>query len=264
MNSEKDVAMLRPTTKLEQIIPVIGFGTWEITGRTCTDSVQNALDIGYRHIDTAQMYQNEEEVGNGIKRSKVKREDIFVTTKIATSHLEPDLIKSTTNESLHRLDMDFVDLLLIHWPVSGMDLKACLETMFELKDKGKIKHVGVSNFNPQLFKKALDIGPVVNNQVKFSMHEKQFENLEIARQRDVTITAYSPLERGSITSDDVLSGIGKKYNKSASQVELRWLIQLGNVSVIPKAASENHRIDNLNIFDFELSDEDMERIRQLK
>lgn len=255
--------MMGPTTKLEGIIPVIGFGTWEITGSTCTESVKNALDIGYRHIDTAQMYHNEEEVAAGIKKSSVNREDIFVTTKIATSNLVPKLIRSTTDESLHRLDTDYVDLLLIHWPTPGMDLKACLETMFELKDQGQIKHVGVSNFNPQLFKKALDIGPVVNNQVKFSMYDTQFDNLRVAKERNVTITAYSPLERGDITGDDQLKRIGKKYNKTPSQVELRWLMQLGNVSVIPKAASEDHRVDNFNIFDFELSDEDMEEIRKI-
>jgi 2,5-diketo-D-gluconate reductase B len=263
MTTQKDVERIDATTKLEGIMPVIGFGTWEIIGSSCTESVQHALEIGYRHIDTAQMYHNEEEVGTGIKKSGVNREEIFVTTKIATSNLEPSLIRSTTDESLHRLDMEYVDLLLIHWPTPGMDLKACLETMFDLREKGKIKHVGVSNFGPDMFKKALEMGPVVNNQVKFTTYKEQFHNLDIAKQNDVTITAYSPLERGDITEDDVLSEVGKKYNKTASQVELRWLIQLGNVSVIPKAESANHRQENFNIFDFELTDDDMKRIQQL-
>lgn len=261
MMTQKELEMMDATTKLEGIIPVIGFGTWEITGKSCVESVEHALEIGYRHIDTAQMYHNEEEVGTGIQKSGVDRGDIFVTTKIATSNLEPSLIKGTTDESLHRLDMDYVDLLLIHWPTPGMDIKACLDSMFELKDKGKIKHVGVSNFNPQLFQKALDIGPVINNQVKFTMYDEQFDNLEIAKKNNVTITAYSPLERGIIAGNDLLEKIGEKYGKSASQVELRWLIQLGNVSVIPKAASEKHRIENFNVFDFDLSEQDMDEIK---
>jgi len=251
---------LQADKKLNDVMPVIGFGTWEITGKSCIKSVSDALHMGYRHIDTAQMYGNEKEVGKGIKASKIDRESVFVTTKIATDNLKPELIKKTTDESLSRLDMEYVDLLLIHWPVSGMDLNACLDTMFELQDKDKVKHVGVSNFKPDLFKKALNIGDILTNQVKFSPHTGQEENLKIARENDCIITAYSPLERGDIVKDKKLKQIAEKYKKTVAQVSLRWLIQLGNVSVIPKAESEDHRKTNLEIFDFELSEEDIKTI----
>jgi 2,5-diketo-D-gluconate reductase B len=263
MDTLKNAVQLNPTTKIEGIIPVIGFGTWEILGNNCIDSVADALDIGYRHVDTAQMYGNEKEVGEGIKKSHVSREDIFVTTKIATHNMEPSLVRSSTIESLKKLGTGHVDLLLIHWPTPGMDLKACLETMMELKEDGKISNLGVSNFSPSLYRLAIEIGGAVNNQVKFSPFEEQFDNLEVARAHKLSLTAYSPLERGRISSNDALSKIGKKYRKTASQVALRWLLQLGNVSIIPKAASKQHREENFKLFDFELSEEEMKEIKGL-
>ena len=254
---------MKADTKILGIIPVIGFGTWEITGEQCADSVQNALELGYRHIDTAQLYTNEREVGKGIKRSSVKRESIFVTTKIATHNFTPELIRQSTMESIQKLDTGYIDLLLIHWPTYEMDLETCLNAMFGLKDEGKIKNVGVSNFNPELFRKAISLGPVINNQVKFTPYHNQFGNLEVAHKENKILTAYSPLERGDIIKDKSLSQIGNKYSKTASQVSLRWLIQLGNVSVIPKATNEEHQKENINIFDFELSEEDMETIKHL-
>lgn len=257
MNQNKN---LKADTKLNNVMPVIGFGTWEITGKACIKSVSDALQMGYRHIDTAQMYGNEKEVGKGIKASKIDRSSVFLTTKIAKDNITPELIKKTTDESLTRLETDYVDLLLIHWPVPGMDLKACLDAMFELRDENKIKHVGVSNFDPDLFKEALDIGDILTNQVKFTPHTGQDANLKIARDNNCIITAYSPLERGSVVKDEKLKQIAEKYKKTVAQVSLRWLIQLGHVSVIPKAESENHRQANLDIFDFELSEEDMKAI----
>jgi 2,5-diketo-D-gluconate reductase B len=255
--------MIQANTRLKRILPVLGFGTWELHDRGCSDAVESAIHIGYRHIDTAQLYNNEKEVGKGIQQSGVNRSDLFVTTKIATDNLHPSRIISSTINSLRKLDMDYIDLLLIHWPIPRMDLKACLEAMFELQAKEYIKYVGVSNFSPELFLEALKFGPVLNNQVKFSPYHQQSENLEIARAKNKTITAYSPLGRGEAAGDQLLSRIGSKYNKTAAQTALRWLIQLGTVSVIPKAASEEHRIENFNIFNFELSKEDMQEISEL-
>jgi diketogulonate reductase-like aldo/keto reductase len=249
--------------KLLGIMPVIGLGTWEMAGPGCTDSVIKALELGYRHIDTAQIYGNEKEVGKGMQQSGVNREEIFLTTKIATVNLTPGRIKSTTDESLERLATSYVDLLLIHWPTETMNLRDCLKTMFELRDQGLVKYVGVSNFNTHLFKKALEIGPVLTNQVKFTPYQGEFENLKYAQEQKKIITAYSPLARGKIVNDRILNKIGEKYGKSASQVTLRWLIQLENVSVIPKALNEQHQKENLEIFDFKLSDEDMDVIKQL-
>ncbi|MFW6222214.1 MAG: aldo/keto reductase [Bacteroidota bacterium] len=198
---------IQADTKILDIMPVIGFGTWEITGKSCIESVKDAIHMGYRHIDTAQMYTNEKEVGKGIRQSGIEREELFVTTKIATNNLKPDLIRKTAIESLTRLNMDYVDLLLIHWPTPDMDLRACLETMFELKEQKRIKHVGVSNFDPELFEQAIEIGPVINNQVKFTPHHTQMDNLAVARKHNKIITAYSPLERGSIVKDSTLEEI---------------------------------------------------------
>lgn len=249
--------------KLLGIMPVIGIGTWEMTGYACTESVISALSLGYRHIDTAQIYGNEKEVGKAMQQSGIKREDIFLTTKIATSNLTPRKIRYTAAESLERLGTEYVDLLLIHWPTSDMNLRDCLKTMFELRDQSLVRYVGVSNFDPHLFREAMDIGPVLTNQLKFSPYHGEFENLKISQEYEKIITAYSPLARGGIANDRTLNKIGEKYGKTAAQVTLRWLIQLGNVSVIPKADSEQHQKENLEIFDFELSAEDADRIKQL-
>ncbi len=255
--------MLTAESKIRDIIPVIGFGTWEIGGDTCVESVKDALNIGYRHIDTAQVYNNEEEVGKGIKQSGTDREDIFLTTKIATNNLHIGRIKPSFEESLQKLQTGYVDLLLIHWPIQSMNLKACLQAMFELKEENKVRHVGVSNFGPELFERSLIYGHIANNQVKFNPYHTAFDTLEVAKKTDSTLTAYSPLGRGRASKDETFSEIGEGHNKTASQIILRWLIQLGNVSVIPKAASEKHRRENFEIFDFELSEEEMKRINDV-
>jgi diketogulonate reductase-like aldo/keto reductase len=252
--------MLTKDKKLNKILPVIGLGTWEITGKACTESVCNALKMGYRHIDTAQLYKNEEDVGTGIRKSEVPREDIFITTKIATGNLTPVKIRTSFLESLRRMQTDYIDLLLIHWPTESMDLKACLDTMFEMHEDNKLNYVGVSNFDADLFNESHNYGPVLTNQVKFSPYDNAFSELDAAKKAGCTLTAYSPLGRGKVSSDTKLKKIGEKYGKSPAQIALRWLLQLDNVSVIPKASSEEHLKENLDIFDFELTDEDMERI----
>lgn len=253
----------KPGDKVLGIMPVIGLGTWEMNGSECTESVISALQMGYRHIDTAQIYGNEKEVGRGISESGIRREDVFLTTKIATTNLTASRIKRTARESLERLGTGYADLLLIHWPTEAMDLSECLDAMTELKGDGFIRHIGVSNFDPLLFKKSIEIASVLTNQVKFTPYHEEFENLALAREKNRIITAYSPLARGAIQKDKILNSIGEKYGKTASQVTLRWLIQLGNTSVIPKASSEKHQEENIDIFDFELSPEDVEHMRQL-
>jgi 2,5-diketo-D-gluconate reductase B len=241
-------------------IPLLGLGTWQLTGKSCVETVAAAIGMGYRHLDTARIYGNENEVGKGIQQSGVGREEIFITTKISTGDLLPGEVIKATQNSLNNLNTNYIDLLLIHWPLPGMDLRGCLEQMFRMKDQGKVKHIGVSNFNPGLFKKAIETGPVICNQLEFSPYKKQEENLAIARESGLMITAYSPLGEGKINRDTFLSEIGKKYERSPAQVALRWLLQHGNVSVIPKASGEKHLKENMNIFDFELSDEDMQKI----
>jgi 2,5-diketo-D-gluconate reductase B len=245
-------------------IPALGLGTWAMSGKECADTVAAAINIGYRHLDTAQNYGNEAEVGEGIKKSNTAREELFVTTKVSTRNLEPGLLARAAGESLKLLKTDYIDLLLIHWPTSDMILEETLDAMFRLKEEGKIRHVGVSNFSPSLFRKALGLGPVICNQVEFSPYKKQDENLAIAREHNVMITAYTPLAQGKVSRDIRIREIAKSYEKTAAQVTLRWLLQKGNLSVIPKASSITHLKENLEIFDFELSGEDMEKMSAIR
>jgi 2,5-diketo-D-gluconate reductase B len=244
-------------------IPVVGLGTWNMVGKHCMESVRSALNNGYRHIDTAQMYHNEKEVGEAIKQSGVPREEIFVTTKLAPARLRPDLIEDAVNESLNKLQTGYIDLLLIHWPVPRMDMRGCLDEMTGLTYTGIVKNIGVSNFSAELFSEALRIAPVICNQIELTPYHYDNENIQTAKNHDIMITAYSPLVKGFIKNDFILKEIGKRHNKSAAQTALRWLVQLGNVSVIPKASNEKHQRENLEIFDFSLSKIEMGEIAAL-
>ncbi len=255
--------MKHTLTIKEGQIPILGLGTYGLNGRKCTDIVSGAIQLGYRHLDTAQMYRNESEVGEGIRNSGTPRGEVFLTTKVSTGNMDPSSIRSSTEKSLEKLGTDYVDLLLIHWPTSGMDLESCLGAMFDLRNQGKLRHVGVSNFDSGLFRQAMDLGPVVCNQVEFSPYVNQSENLTTAKYGGAIITAYSPLARGRVGRDDLLVEIGKEYQKTAAQVALRWLVQQESVSVIPKSGGETHLRENMEIFDFDLSDEDMEKISAL-
>ncbi len=240
-----------------QSIPLVGLGTYGMTGRSGINGIIDAIDIGYRHFDTAQMYRNEREVGEGIRQSGISREEVFITTKISAYNLEPEAIDSSSRQSIENLATEYADLLLIHWPTPGMDLESCLSAMVKLREEGLTRHIGVSNFSPDLFIQALAIAPVICNQVEFSPYVGEFKNLEIAKNKNLMLTAYSPLGKGRTGRDARLSRIGDKYGKTASQTALRWLLQLGNVSIIPKASNEKHRRENFDIFDFELDEEDM-------
>jgi 2,5-diketo-D-gluconate reductase B len=241
-------------------IPLLGLGTWNLSGNQCVNTVTAALEMGYRHLDTAHIYDNEKEVGNGIKKSEVPREEIFVTTKISTGDLHPDAVIPAAERSLQKLQTGYIDLLLIHWPTLGLNLKKTLNEMFRLKDQGKVRHVGVSNFGPELFKQAIDSGPVICNQVKFHIHKRQDENLEIAKSGGLMITAYSPLDEGRSVKDPLLLKLAQKYSRTPAQIALRWLLQQGNISVIPKASGDLHLQENMQIFDFELAEDDMMKI----
>ncbi len=245
-------------------IPMLGLGTWPMSGKECSDTVAAAINMGYRHLDTAQNYHNETEVGEGIRKSNTARDELFIVTKVSTRNLEPGLLARAAEESLGKLKIDYIDLLLIHWPTADMILEETLDAMFRLREQGKIRHAGVSNFSPALFREALDQGPVICNQVEFSPYKKQEDNLAVAREFNVMITAYTPLANGKVSRDIRLKEIGKSYEKSAAQVTLRWLLQLGNVSVIPKASSIQHLKENLEIFDFELSREDIKKISEIR
>jgi diketogulonate reductase-like aldo/keto reductase len=238
-------------------VPALGFGTWTLAGDECADAVTDAINIGYRHIDTAQAYGNEEFVGQGIKDSGVDRSELFVTTKVWFTDLKPDVIKQKTNESLEKLQLDFIDLLLIHWPTTGMNLKQIIGAFNQVKKKGFVKNIGVSNFNMTLLEEAMKYGDIFCNQVEYHPFLNQAKLLEKARSSDMLITAYSPLAKGNAVNNEKLQIIGKRYNKTAAQVILRWLLQQDKVAPIPRSSKHLHRVANFEIFDFELDDNEM-------
>lgn len=250
-----------PTETVQTIdIPKLGLGTWQSEGDTCREAVEHALELGYRHIDTAQAYDNEDQVGQGINDSGVDRDEIFLTTKIWYEQADPESVRRSTEESLRKLDTDYVDLLLLHWPNDEVELEKTLEAMMELKDEGKTRLIGVSNFTAELLRKAVEIAPIATNQVEYHPYLNQDHILRLARENNMTVTSYSPLGRGRVPSDAGLKKIGEKYKKSAAQVALRWHIQQDGVIAIPKANSADHREENFDIFDFELSTEEMDAI----
>lgn len=246
-------------------IPRLGFGTWQLNNETALSAVNHALEIGLRHIDTAQIYNNEEWVGEALKQSSVLRENIFLTTKLWENHLKGgnSLIQGT-EESLQRLKTDYIDLLLIHWPFSGIPLKECLQAMEKLKKSGKIRAIGVSNFTSVILKQAVEYCPqIVTNQVEYHPLLNQETLLKAAKAHNIFLTAYSPLARGHVTKIKQLETIGRKYEKTPTQIALRWLVEQENVVCIFKSANP-HRIEsNFNIFDFQLSSEDKKIIQQL-
>lgn len=244
-------------------VPALGFGTWELEGDDCLRGVRHALEVGYRHIDTAQVYGNEEQVGEAMQASGVARGDIFLTTKIWNSRLDPVKVRSSSEYSLRNLRTDYVDLLLIHWPARMDILPATLEAMMELRAEGKVRHVGISNFTAAQMQIAMEHAPIFTNQVEHHPYLGQQTLRALCVDAGVMLTAYSPLARGRVPSDPVLAEIGTAHGKSATQVALRWLIQQPNVSAVPKSASEKHIESNFDIFDFVLSDDEVARIDAL-
>lgn len=245
-------------------LPSIGYGTYPLTGEKCKEAVLDALQIGYRHIDTASSYENEADVGRAIQESSIDRRELFVTTKIWYTDLSPEKMKVSAQESLKKLKMDYVDLLLIHWPSPEMNLERSIETLMELKESGKAKGIGVSNFPPKLFKRACALGEIFTNQVEYHPFLNNDTLLNICEEYGVLLTAYSPLAHGKVMREDVLINIGKKYGKTAAQVTLKWLIQQPKVLAIPQASSHEHRVKNLDIMDFELTNEEMVQINGIK
>lgn len=252
-------------------VPTLGLGTYKITGDACRESVAHALTMGYRHIDTAQMYGNEAEVGAGIDEAPVVREDVFLTTKVWHTDLAPADVQRTTEESLRALRTDYVDLLLIHWPAhldaDADALRRTLDAFVDLKETGQARHIGVSNFSLKLLDQTVahlpDTAPLFAHQAEYHPFLSQADVLRHAREHDYLFTAYRPLARGAVLQNDRMQAIANRHGKSAAQVAIRWLIQQPNVAAIPKAARAAHRVSNLDVYDFTLSDEEMRAIHAL-
>lgn len=252
----------QPTITLNQdvSIPQLGFGTWKVTGDDGREAIKTALDVGYRHIDTAYHYGNHEIVGEAISNASVARDDVFVTTKIWRDHLEIDDLHDQFEESLQQLDMEYVDLLLVHWPNESVDLNETLSAMQELKDEEKVRAIGVSNFTTDLLEEALDTDvEVVNNQVEFHPTLNQKRLKQFCDENDIVITAYSPLAQGRDLQLDLIQQIGQKHDRSPAQVILNWLMQKGMVA-IPRSKKEEHIKSNFQSLEWELDDEDLAAI----
>jgi len=243
--------------------PTLGFGTFELSGETCRKAVAKALEVGYRHIDTARMYENEKEVGLGMRDSGLDRKDFFVTSKVWWEDLSPETIRSEVDASLEALRTDYLDLVLIHWPNPDYSLRDTIVTLKELKDAGKIKLYGVSNFTPDLFHEAIGYGDIFANQVEYHPLLGQQRLLDLIRDLDRALIAYAPLAQGAAIGYPELEDIGKKHGKSSEQVALRWLIEQDNVLAIPRSSNPEHIESNFDIFDFELDEADRERIADL-
>ncbi|MBV8926892.1 MAG: aldo/keto reductase [Bradyrhizobium sp.] len=242
-------------------IPAIGLGTWELRGRACARIVEQALRLGYRHIDTAQVYENEREVGDGLRASGVRRDDVFVTTKIWTTHFAPNDLERSAKESLVRLRMPEVDLLLLHWPNPQVPLAETLGALAHAKRMGLARHIGVSNFTVALIEEAVKASPVplVCDQVEYHPYLDQAKVRQACAANGMALVAYSPVAKGKIKNDPTLTRIGREHRKSPAQICLRWLVQQ-NVSAIPRTSRIERLSENIDIFDFELSGAEMDRI----
>jgi 2,5-diketo-D-gluconate reductase B len=244
-------------------VPRVGFGTWQINGDRCREAVRDALEIGYRHLDTARAYGNEREVGEGLADSGVPREDVFLTTKVWMEDAAHDDVIASAHASLRDLGIDQLDLLLLHWPNPRVPIAETLGAMAELREQGLIRHAGVSNFPPRMLREALESGPLFTDQVEYHPYLGQDELLGICREADVMLTAYAPFAHGKLLREPVLTEIGAAHGKTAAQVCIRWLIDQPQVATIPKASSHENRVANFDVFDFRLTDEDRARIDAL-
>jgi diketogulonate reductase-like aldo/keto reductase len=246
-------------------IPAIGLGTMTLKGAVCVDVVKAALQSGYRHIDTAERYENETEVGEGLHASGIKRDDIFVTTKVYWTDAAAGDFARSVEASLKRLRLSAVDLLLIHWPNPKVPLAETVGALCKAKRDGLTKHVGVANFTVGLIDEAVRLAsePLVTNQVEVHPFLDQSKVIAACKRHGLSVTAYCPLARGKVPGSDVLQRIGQAHGKSATQVALRWLVQQGIIP-IPRTSKIERLSENLAVFDFTLTASEMAEIETLK
>ena len=248
-------------------IPVLGLGTWQSTGQDCVDVVSQALKMGYEHIDTAQAYGNEKEVGQGIKQSGVSRDKFFLTTKIFPDDMkfEPEKLIAAAKRSLADLDTDYVDLLLLHWPDDRVPLSETIPALCELQKQGLTRHIGVSNFNIANIieaEKYADV-PIVVNQVEFHPFIKQKTLQTFLNNHHILLEAYSPLARGDVFDNEIIKEIADKHNVTPAQISLAWILADKHRIAIPKTANPDHLQGNLDAINVQLSADDIEKISSL-
>ena len=245
-------------------IPLLGLGTWDLRGRVCARIVEQALRLGYRHVDTAEMYDNEREVGEGLRASGVRRDEFFVTTKIWPTHFAPRELQRAARDCLVRLRLSEVDLLLLHWPNPQIPLAETLGALGKVKRDGLVRNIGVSNFTVALLEEATQLSsePLVCDQVECHPYLDQTKVITACRQHGMAVVAYSPIARGNARNDKVLARIGKKHGKTAAQVCLRFLVQQ-DIVVIPRTSKVERLAENAAVFDFNLRAEEMAEVAAL-
>lgn len=243
--------------------PALGLGTWNLTGENGKRVILKALEIGYRHLDTAEAYKNHRVIGEAIGQSGFKREEVFVTSKVPARNLAKDSVIESCKRALNELGTDYLDLFLIHWPNPSIPIEETLSAFLELKETGLIRSVGVSNFSIEELKEALATEvPIVNNQVELHPSLGQKELKIFCDERGILITAYSPLARGADLNLKQIIEISEKYNRPASQVIINWIIQKGMIA-IPKSGDEKHLQENYNALKWKLAKEDIDLINQI-
>ena len=246
-------------------LPRLGLGTFRMQGEACRAAVESALALGYRHIDTAEMYGNEEAIGAAIATAGVARSDLHITTKVWNDNLAPDSIRRAFDASLKKLRLDHVDLYLVHWPAPKMNLPAMFETLLKLKEQGRTRAIGVANFNIALLKTVIeDIrAPIACNQVEYHVMLDQTPLRKYLASKAIPLVAYCPLAQGRAAGDPTLAAIGRKHGASAAQVALKWLLDQDGVAAIPKASRSESQRANLDAQHIGLDDEDRQAIAAL-
>ena len=246
-------------------LPKLGLGTFRMQGDACRTAVESALGLGYRHIDTAEMYGNEEAIGAAVAASRVARGDLHITTKVWHENLAPDAIRRAFDTSLNKLKLDHVDLYLVHWPSNNMNLPAIFETLMKLKEEGRTRAIGVANFNIALLKTVVEEikAPIACNQIEYHVMLDQTPVCGYLAAKSIPLVAYCPLAQGRAASDATLVAIGHKHGASAAQVALKWLLDQDGVAAIPKASRAESQQANLNALKLKLDDDDRKAIAGL-
>jgi 2,5-diketo-D-gluconate reductase B len=246
-------------------LPRLGLGTYRMQGTVCREAVESALALGYRHIDTAEMYANEDAIGAALASVNVPRGELHVTTKVWPENLAPDAIRRAFDNSMKKLKLDVADLYLIHWPAHGMNLPAALDTMMKLKDEGRIRAVGVANFTVALLKQAVEeVGaPIACNQIEYHVMLDQSKVRGYMAKKGIPLVAYCPLAQGRAASDETLAAIGRKHGAAPAAVALKWLLDQKDVAAIPKASRQESQQANLDALKLQLDEEDRKVIAAL-
>lgn len=250
----------------ESKIPALGLGTFQLKDDEALEIVKKALEFDYRHIDTAQIYENENEVGKAIEQSEVPRDDIFLTTKVWHTKLSKVDFLPSVHDSLEKLKTDYVDLLLIHWPPAELEqLNEAMECLVQAREEGLAKHIGVSNFTKKFLWQAIKDNPgIITNQIEYHPFINQDPILSDMEKYKISLTAYSPLAQGAIVKNVVVQAIAEKFDKTPAQIVLRWMMQQENVMAIPRTSKVERLKENMDVFDFELDKNAMDRLNALK